>query len=421
MSKSFLANNIMSETSKKLAQSLLSSVEQFLEDTKRHYNKKDDSTNSNSNSNEFSASRDGFDFFEVKNTVLCSYLIDITHLISLKLGSGDTTTTKNAEEDSITRKRLHETRVILEKIRPMDKKMAYQTKKLLSFADDSSVVLQQTQDNGELRNVSQPENPLSFGPKPDALLARDDDDEVSKEDETNEYPSEDDQDDDFKAAAIASTTSTKAQTTTNTNTKDNGIYKAPRITSVEYLETRDRIQQEKQRVDEKRRQRMKNSELLQTLSETYGDTPEEDDVDGGAAWKTSTRARVLSEKEAERTAYEEEAMVRFTMSRKEKKERNRILQEEKSNLRSLSDFGNLTAGISAFVESNNGDHPDEDDDGDKVRNYDSSSRHANGRRKRRDDDDGDYGRKNKMRGRTSKKRNEESNLFFGGKKKRNKR
>jgi len=98
---------------------------------------------------------------------------------------------------------------------------------------------------------------------------------------------------------------------------------------------------------------MRKSELLQTLRSSLGETPEEEDIDGGArvGSNSTSRARALADKEAERIAYEEDAMVRLTITRKEKKERNRILHEEKSNLRALSDLGNLTTGISAFMES----------------------------------------------------------------------
>ncbi|MFN9981591.1 MAG: hypothetical protein ACK53Y_16825, partial [bacterium] len=90
----------------------------------------------------------------------------------------------------------------------------------------------------------------------------------------------------------------------------------------------------------------------------------------------------MADKEAERIAYEEDAMVRLTITRKEKKERNRILHEEKSNLRALSDLGNLTTGISAFMESSS-NFNDEDplNEGSELLedNYKQKRRHANGR------------------------------------------
>jgi len=132
---------------------------------------------------------------------------------------------------------------------------------------------------------------------------------------------------------------------------------------------------------------MRKSELLQTLRSSLGETPEEEDIDGGArvGSNSTSRARALADKEAERIAYEEDAMVRLTITRKEKKERNRILHEEKSNLRALSDLGNLTTGISAFMESSS-NFNDEDplNEGSELveDNYKQKRRHANGRRKR---------------------------------------
>eukprot|EP00591_Stephanopyxis_turris_P011480 CAMPEP_0195531844 /NCGR_PEP_ID=MMETSP0794_2-20130614/36486_1 /TAXON_ID=515487 /ORGANISM="Stephanopyxis turris, Strain CCMP 815" /LENGTH=147 /DNA_ID=CAMNT_0040663793 /DNA_START=117 /DNA_END=556 /DNA_ORIENTATION=- len=123
----------------------------------------------------------------------------------------------------------------------------------------------------------------------------------------------------------------------------------------------------------------------------FGENPEEEDIDGGASvGKQKDAARKVAERDAERTRFEEDTMVRLTMSRKEKKEKNRIMQDETSNLRSISDLGNLASGIAAFENSGAASRRRESfqRDGD-FGGDDDESRHANGKRRRRRDIGGD--------------------------------
>lgn len=316
-----------------------------------------------------------------------------------KKGDGE----KNDTDMIATKGRLQEMKVILEKIRPMNQKLAYQTKKLLSLADTITAVERSNKDDNDkeeeidyVHNIlKQQENLSSFGPNPEALMDSEDD-EDAEDDPTPEAEEDDPEDEDLMAAKAATAFKTSEHATNDnlevsTDRKkvpsDALIYRAPRLTSVEYLEKREKKQQERERIEEKRRQKMRKSELLQTLRSSFGETPEEEDIDGGArvGSNSTSRARELADKEAERIAYEEDAMVRLTITRKEKKERNRILHEEKSNLRALSDLGNLTTGISAFIESSS-NFNDEDplNEGSELLedNYKQKRRHANGRRKR---------------------------------------
>jgi len=148
-----------------------------LDDVKVHYNQEH---------TEFNAARDGFDFFEVRNTLMCSYLVDIIHLISLqcenKKGDGE----KSDTDMIATKGRLQEMKVILEKIRPMNQKLAYQTKKLLSLADTITAVERSNKDDNDkeeeidyVHNIlKQQEYLSSFGPNPEALMDSEDDEDA---------------------------------------------------------------------------------------------------------------------------------------------------------------------------------------------------------------------------------------------------
>jgi U3 small nucleolar ribonucleoprotein protein LCP5 len=96
-------------------------------------------------------------------------------------------------------------------------------------------------------------------------------------------------------------------------------------------------------------------------------------------------ARRIAERERERTAFEEDNMMRLTVSRQERKERKRMMREETSNLNAIADLNNLVRESSAFDDEKqrrrNGRGRDFEDEA-SGRHGSSSERHANGRRKR---------------------------------------
>lgn len=218
----------------------------------------------------------------------------------------------------------------------------------------------------------------------------------------------DDDDDDLAAArqtlAMAkekkkAASSKGKQTSANDNNDDDdGVYRAPRMAAVPYHmpSKSDRVQQKEEERAQRQRRRMRTSELAETLRGKYGDRPEQDDMHGGSQLgKQQSAARNLAMREAQRTAFEEDAFVRLTPSRKEKKERNALMRAEASNLNAISDLGNLVRDAANF--SRDGD-VDEDDGGRHYRggrggvpfgdNDDLSTRYSNGKRKKRHNDDG---------------------------------
>ena len=125
----------------------------------------------------------------------------------------------------------------------------------------------------------------------------------------------------------------------NNNNDSTTIYRAPRLAAVPYAHD---TEHQRATVRERRQRRqLRASEVAQTLRLQYGDTPEQDDSQGGNVGRQRDATRRLAEREQERTAFEEDNMIRLAIPRAEKKERKRWMREEMSNLSAIADLGNL--------------------------------------------------------------------------------
>lgn len=379
----------------------------------------------------------------MKNGLMLSYLIDLTKLIQYqhKMRSSKSSDSEPAsmseEQLSKCMQRLNEMKVIIEKIKPLEKKMRYQLDKLLTISSSSSSFAlggenkddnhnnEDTNEGGDEIVQMEESDPLAFRPNLDSMLGNDDDSDDNEHphdsseesdegkddgDDRDEDESEDEDDEEILAARAALKAGRALSSKKKKQSADygdggsgsdmdanNGVYKAPRMTAV-LFEEKERQKVREERLLKKQRDRMKKSELLSTLRATYGDMPEEDDFGGGAnLGKQRESARRLAEREAEKTKFEEEAFVRLTTSRKDKKMKNRIMREEISNLHSIADIGNLTAGVSLAFGKEGMDRDDE-----VIRVTGSSrqsSRHANGKRRRNNEyeDGSSSSRKGKRR------------------------
>jgi U3 small nucleolar ribonucleoprotein protein LCP5 len=325
------------------------------------------------------SNKDGLDFLDVKNSLLLSYLIDITVYIRDK--NNGTANEKNL-------RRLTEMKTVLDKMRGLDKKLRYQLDKLMAASTTATSFAA----GGD--NPSTPEDPLQF--RPDLRSLDQDDNSQSDSD-----PSPARGDDDLEAArATLSVPRLKNYRSADRDNDedDDGIYRAPRLASVPYTHDQENKQKEK---DKQVKRRMRASELAQTLRSQYGDAPEQEDIYGGGDYgKQKEAARRLAEREEEKTRYEESAMVRLTTSRKEKKESKRLMRAENSNLSAMTDLGNVTRGITAsFGDGDDGDDDEPDipvpgargkqryDDGRKQPYDNGKQRHDNGKRKREQAED----------------------------------
>eukprot|EP00814_Leptocylindrus_danicus_P013791 CAMPEP_0116017488 /NCGR_PEP_ID=MMETSP0321-20121206/8077_1 /TAXON_ID=163516 /ORGANISM="Leptocylindrus danicus var. danicus, Strain B650" /LENGTH=387 /DNA_ID=CAMNT_0003487689 /DNA_START=128 /DNA_END=1291 /DNA_ORIENTATION=+ len=289
--------------------------------------------------------KNDFDFLHVKNTLFISYMIDLVYYVQLRSKKSSSDDKDNESSIMACLNRLNEMRVILDKIRPMEKKLAYPLQKLLAAAENLA-----NQDGLDHND------PLSFRPDMDALENDgNDDDNDDDEDSGSGSDDSDDDDDDLKAAksAARSSSSKKGGSQKTGDNKASSIYKAPRLAAVHYDGDKESKVDKAEKEHQRQMARMRKTELLQTLRHQYGDHPEEDDMFGGAKLGTTKdAARRISEREAEKLAYEEKAMVRLPTTKKERKEKNRVMREEISNLGSLADLTDLSAGVKAFNRSN---------------------------------------------------------------------
>ena len=295
--------------------------------------------------------------------MMLSYLMDLIHLIRLTT----TNPTKNNQSNiQACMERLHEMRIAFTKMRPMEKKLRYQIDKLLSFSsdvfsymDNDEIEQQQQQEQlheeyGDEDDNKEDDDPLSYKPNIDAF------DDVEE-------------DNDLKQVKETMDITQKKQTPQ--------IYKPPRLFSTG---TESLSQKEKKEQKQKRRQQQKmkhNTELVHALQSQYTDMPEEDDMAGGVHFinQSSTsihstgNKRKIQMKDLEKTKFEEDHFIRLQPTRKEKKERNRIIAQERSNLHDISDLGNVTRGITAFTQ---------DQDQDQPKSLTWEGRYDNGKRKR---------------------------------------
>merc|ERR1712203_306478 len=106
--------------------------------------------------------KNGLGFLELKNLVMLEYVSDLTLLLLMKSRGKKIEGAKAIE-------RIVENRTVLEKIRPIGKKLKYQIDKYVKVAESG----------GEIR----PEDPMHFKPNPSALAADDDFDGDSDENE----------------------------------------------------------------------------------------------------------------------------------------------------------------------------------------------------------------------------------------------
>ena len=320
-------------------------------------------------SEEFSKS-DGLDFLDVKNGLMLSYLIDLVTYIR---------DSRRGDDVAMCIARLNEMKVVLDKMRGLDKKLRYQIDKLLA-ADTTASEFAAGGDN---------EDPLQFRPDPKALGGEDgtsyDSDYSADYDPGSEIADggkglvgrRGDDDDDLEAARVTLSLAKNKREKRQDEDEDDGIYRAPRTTAVPYAFDQERKQMEKEK---RERRRMRATELAQTLRAQYGEAPEQEDIHGGSdLGKQRAAARRLAEREAERTKYEEDTMVRLQTSRKDKKEKKRLMREETSNLNAIADLGNLVRETKAISRY---DGRGEGGGRSSFQTDDTPTRYSNGKRRR---------------------------------------
>ncbi|KAG7337824.1 hypothetical protein IV203_012524 [Nitzschia inconspicua] len=158
----------------------------------------------------------------------------------------------------------------------------------------------------------------------------------------------------------------RAHTSRHKEPSTNTVYRAPRLAAVPYKHD---VQDQRRQQNKRRQRRLRAGELAQTLKAQYGDAPDQEDIHGGGNTdlygKQRSASKKLAQLEADRTEYEENAMTRLMVSRKEKKERKRI-----ERMLQGGRMGNLVREMEKFGRDVGNIHNDDD----KERNFHHQTR-----------------------------------------------
>mmetsp|Transcript_12919 Transcript_12919/g.30535 ORF Transcript_12919/g.30535 Transcript_12919/m.30535 type:complete len:396 (+) Transcript_12919:161-1348(+) len=330
---------------------------------------------------EYSSRKDGLNYLSVKNSVLLSYLIDLTMLLKLRMENNadddsDSEDGSDDEDNDATEQcieRLRTMKTAIEKMRPLEKRMRYQIDKLLALSTlgaetfagrekteeslKSTVSIDDTGKKGD--------DPLSFKPDLKGMMKMfevDDGGDGEQDDGDGEglddaYESDVEEEDDTNRPSVS------------LEKEESKVYQPPRLQSTPFEETRP----DDRRSDRRLNDRLANSELTEAIRAQYTDAPEEEDARGGAMLgRQSEAARRIAARDADIKEFEETQMIRLTMSRDEKKKRRKMMRGELSNLGSIAGLGNIVGSVEdSFGERNRG-------------NEDEGSNHkVKGMRKRR--------------------------------------
>jgi len=217
----------------------------------------------------------GLSFLEMKCHLFLEYLINITYSMLLKLDGKPISGEACIEH-------LIEIRTVLSKIKPIEKKLKYQIDKLVKMSSDDGQISEQ--------------HALSYKPNLENLVGKDEE-------------SEDEEEEEDKSA----------------------VYVPPKLTAVPY--EGDKISREERKL-EKARKRNLNSNLLADIREEFGDEPEE--ISDG---RNRSMQKKLKEREDERQKYEEDNLVRLTVTKKDK-----LMKRKMSMIDEVVKIGKYTGG-----------------------------------------------------------------------------
>lgn len=270
----------------------------------------------------------GLSFLEVKYHMLLNYLINLTYVV-LRKCSGWLSCVNDTRRSLINETfvfclsnkilgqriekdpaidRLVEIRTVLEKIRPIDYKLRYQIDKLVKTA---------------VTGTTNASDPLNFKANPSNLMSQMEDDSDS-----------DDEDDDEPSAPYKKKKSKDDELDTDEVAK----YVPPKLTSMPY-DADETAAEKQEKLRERNRKRLANSNFIDDWKEQYLDTPTE--ITGSSSAQQS-----ITKEMKERERYEEENFTRLPMSKEEKHRQKRLstmgmLGDE------LTNFGGMSAGASS--------------------------------------------------------------------------
>lgn len=275
---------------------------------------------------------EGMSFLEMKNQVLCQYL---THLVLFVLGKlappcadPQVAASAAARQSSIVSQLVY-TRAVLEKLRPLDKKLKYQIDKMAKLAAHINLKTVEASQRGEdaaaaAREEAEAEaaeadaemhggaaaasasaDPLSFRPNPSALLA---------------------------ATAVASRSHAEVGASAGTGlaSGSSGLYRPPRITATQ-LDDAEKATSKRNKDLSRAAARAKSNAYLSSLRADLSERPEERALD-------LDDMRPRHQADLDREEYETTNLLRLTDTRADKARRKEA-RRVASGLADLADGG----------------------------------------------------------------------------------
>ena len=323
---------------------------------------------------------DGIDYLDTKNTLLLSYMIDL--VVHLRNYFVQLKTQQNGGADNLSlsppdpshgifiqnnETRLMEMKVLLDKISTgLDRKLRYQIDKVLwstttaASTNPSSTFAQRT-DPLQFRPGILPHEPQQHG------TTRSDDD-YDDDDDDDDDGDDLEEDEDYKAArqtirmASVTTKNTPKKSLTGRNHHDDEeeeegpadgsshLYRAPRFMSTPYPNEKHQNNSDfpndvdddhdqdapiLRRKDERQAQKLRNSEIVQTLREQLNDhRPEQDDIVGTGTTRAVTTSREqqkFRQAQREKLQFEEDYMIRLPRTKTERKQEQLYQRQREQN------------------------------------------------------------------------------------------
>lgn len=255
---------------------------------------------------------DVVDYLEVKQQLLLSYCVNVMFYLYMKAQG------KSVSNHPVM-KQLLKLRYVMEKMRPLDGKLKHQIDRLVQLSELSP------------QDLSQQESTDLLRPNPLALLSATGSSSKSSSKSSKKKVVESSDEEQSDSEADADSTEGYGES------KSAGVYKVPKRTAVPYKENETELDRRDERL-EKQRNKLKRSELMETLREEFGSAPEAAASSG--LGMQSGDLRKLQEEADERRDYEEDRFVRMTMSRKDKKSIIRRTKEA-SRLDNFDDIGDI--------------------------------------------------------------------------------
>jgi hypothetical protein len=231
-------------------------------------------------------------------------------------------------------------------MRAIDGKIKHQVERLLQSASASASGGSET---GTATTFEQPvlnAGASSLRPNPLALLAKDsgseEDSGGGSNSEASSEESESEADTRSKRNKAKKNVSAKGQRNNGGDDdpsagEGKGIYRPPRMEAVPFMDSDRKAEKDAERLQRKR-QKLRSSEIFESLREEFSTAPEASGSNGIS--DVSGEGRKLQSEAAERRNYEEDRFVRLTMSRNDKKDIARR-QRDAERLDNFADFGGM--------------------------------------------------------------------------------